>query len=86
LRAVVVERSHEIVGARISREDGAVVTALQVAAVDDGAAADVLHAAAGGEQELRLANVPPDEPPSHALEELGARQIVRQHEMRLRLF
>jgi GNAT superfamily N-acetyltransferase len=71
-------------GAVVYRERGDAVTVLQIAAVDEAAAADVLLAAAGG-RPLRLSNAPAGEPVSHALRHLGADIAVRQHEMRLSL-
>lgn len=85
LGATVVERAGEVAGAIIYREDTRTVTAVQAAAVDDAAAADVLLAAAGGGRDLRFTNAPSGESFSLALAKLGARPLVRQHEMRLRL-
>ena len=81
LRALMVERQ----GVVIYRPADASVTALQVAGPDEEAIAAALLAAQGGTRELRLANVPADGPASTALERLGARPVVRQHEMRLAL-
>ena len=53
--------------------------------VDEGSAADALLAAAGGQRDLRLANVPADDVSWRALRSLGAQAVVAQHEMRLRL-
>lgn len=68
----------------VFRQDAETVTTVQIAALDDGSAADALLAAAGGERALRLANVPVDEPPSRAVHHLGARRAARQREMLLR--
>ncbi len=85
LRGLMVERGGDVVGAVVFREDADTVVTLQVAAVDDDAAADALLAAAGGQRALRLSNAPVGEAPGRALERLGARPVVRQHEMRLAL-
>jgi Acetyltransferase (GNAT) family len=84
LRAVAVARRGERAAAVIFRDDEANVSALQLAALDDRSAARALTAAAGG-RELRFSNLPLDEPASRALEQLGARQVARQHELRLSL-
>ncbi len=84
LRALMHERSDGEAAAVIYRDDSAPVAVLQVTALDDSSAADALLATAAG-RELRLANVAEDEPPSRALATLGARIVVRQHEMRLQL-
>jgi GNAT superfamily N-acetyltransferase len=84
LDALVAERDGEIAGAAIYKQaGGGRVTVLQIAAIDTAAAKDVLLAASSGTRDLRLSNAPPGEPPSVALEELGARAVVRQLEMRL---
>ncbi len=58
---------------------------VQIAALDEAAATDALRAAVAGYEDLRLANVTPDEVSSRALGGLGARELVRQHELRLGL-
>lgn len=79
LRALATEQ-----GAAIYKQgDGNTVTVLQVAALDAAAAKNVLLAVSEGTRDLRLSNAPPGEPPSVALEELGARAVVRQLEMKL---
>jgi GNAT superfamily N-acetyltransferase len=80
LRGLSVERG----GAVVLRERAEAVTVLQIAAVDAGAAADLLLAAAGG-RPLRLSNAPAGEPASQALEALGADVVLRQLEMRVAL-
>ncbi len=67
------------------RDDADPVTTLQIAAVDDDAAADALLAAAGRDRGLRLSNAPVGEAPARALARLDARPLVRQREMRLAL-
>ena len=84
-RGLMVEREGKVAGAVVFREDPDLVTTFQIAATDDGAAADALLAAAGGVRPLRLANAPDGEAPSRALERLGASTVARQHEMRLTL-
>jgi GNAT superfamily N-acetyltransferase len=85
LGATAVERAGEIAGAIICRDDGGTVTALQAAALDDAAAAEVVLAAAGGDRDVRFTNAPSGESFSLVLAGLGARPLLRQHEMRLRL-
>jgi ribosomal protein S18 acetylase RimI-like enzyme len=84
LRGVVVRSGGEIAAAVVYRDDEHSVAVLQIVAADEGCAARALTAAAAG-RPLRLTNVPIDEPVSHALERLGARQVARQHELRLTL-
>ncbi len=84
LRAFVSERNRQVVAAVVCREGAGPVAVLQVAAHDESSAANALLAAGGG-SDLRLANIAEDDPPSRALAALGARLVVRQHEMRLRL-
>jgi ribosomal protein S18 acetylase RimI-like enzyme len=81
---VVVQRNGQVTGAVVYRETESGVSALQIAAIDDAAAAQALLTAAAG-RNLRLSNAPVDEPASRALDELGASQVARQHELRLRL-
>ena len=54
----MVEREGKVAGAVVFREDADLVTTFQVAATDDGAAADALLAAAGGVRPLRLCERP----------------------------
>ncbi len=84
LGALVVERRGEVTGAVVFRENAGAVSAFQVAALDDGSAADALLAAAAGRRDLRLANTPVGERPWRALQRLGARAVARQYEMLLR--
>lgn len=84
-RGVVARRRQEIASAIVCRDDPRLVAAVQIAAVDEHAAAAALRAAAGPERELRVANVPVDEPASAALERIGARRFACQHEMLLKL-
>jgi hypothetical protein len=83
VRARVVDRDGEIAAAVVFRDDAGLVTMLQIAALDDHAAAEALLVAAGPDRGLRLSNAPVGETPARALERLGARPLVRQHEMRL---
>jgi hypothetical protein len=84
LSGVAIRRGDTIAGAAISlREDGT-VRVLQMAAVDRGAARDLVVATAG-ELTLRVANVPTDDVFSAVLRRLGAGLMVAQHEMRLRM-
>jgi GNAT superfamily N-acetyltransferase len=85
LGGLVVERGGSATAAAVYREDRDRVTVLQVTAADEAAAADALLAAAGGHRDLRLTNLPADEVASGALWSLGARAVVAQHEMLLRL-
>ncbi len=85
LRGLLVDRNGEVAAAVVFRDGADSVTTLQIAAVDDGAAADALLAAAGQDRGLRLSNAPVDEAPARALARLGARPLVRQREMRLAL-
>ncbi len=84
LNAVAVRRAGSIAGAAITKSDGVTVTVLQIAAVDRGAAHDLVVAAAG-ELTLRLSNVPSDDIFSGVLHRLGAGLTVAQHEMRMRV-
>jgi ribosomal protein S18 acetylase RimI-like enzyme len=85
LRGLVIERDGSVVSAVVFREDQGKVNVLQIAASDEASATEALLAAAGGRQDLRLANVPADEASSRALRSLGAQAVVTQHEMLLRL-
>jgi ribosomal protein S18 acetylase RimI-like enzyme len=85
LRGLIVDRDGEVAAAVVFRDDADPVTTLQIAAVDEGAAADALLAAAGQDRGLRLSNAPVGEAPARALARLGARPVVRQREMRLAL-
>jgi hypothetical protein len=84
MHGLVVERGGSVTSAVLFRDDQAKVSVLQIAATDEGSAADVLLAAAGG-RDLRLANVQGDDVSSRALHSLGAQSVVTQQEMRLRL-
>ncbi|HEY3765544.1 MAG TPA: GNAT family N-acetyltransferase [Gaiellales bacterium] len=84
LEGLALERSGAIAGALVHRPTGRATSVLQVAAIDEPAAADLLLAAAGG-QALQLTNVPEDAPVSRVLAQLGAEAVARQHEMLLRL-
>jgi Acetyltransferase (GNAT) family len=84
-RAHMINRDGEVAAAVVFRDDADPVIALQIAAVDEGAAADALLAAAGPDRGLRLSNAPVGEAPARALARLGARPVVRQYEMRLAL-
>ncbi len=84
LGALVVERKGAVVGAALHRAEGGAVGVLQMAALDDAAAADALLAAAGGGA-MHLANTPSDGACTRVLARLGARLVARQHEMRLEL-
>jgi hypothetical protein len=85
LRGLVVKRGGSVSSAMVFRDDGGRVNVLQIAGVDEASAADALLSAAGGQRDLRLANVPADDASSRALRSLGAQAVVTQHEMRLRL-
>lgn len=85
LRGWVIEREGAIAAAVVFRETEEQVSAVQVAAVDEAAAADALLAVAGDGRPLRLTNVPVGTVAERALERLGARAVLRQHEMLLRL-
>jgi GNAT superfamily N-acetyltransferase len=85
LRGLMIDRGDQVVGAVVFRDDADQVPVLQIAAVDDDAAAEALLAAAGQDRGLRLSNAPVGEAPARALERLGASPGVRQHEMRLAL-
>jgi GNAT superfamily N-acetyltransferase len=84
LRGLVVERDAAVSAAVVFREDPDKVAVLQIAATNEASAADALLAAAGGQRDLRLANIPVDDVASSALRSLGARALVTQHEMLLR--
>jgi GNAT superfamily N-acetyltransferase len=81
---LVVAPGSEMRAAVVFRQEPEVVTVLQIAAIDERSAGDALVAAAAGHT-LRLINAPVGEPADRALERLGARAVVRQHEMRLDL-
>ena len=85
VRGLMVDRAGEVAAAVLFRDDPDQVPILQIAGVDDGATADAVLATAGRERGLRLSNAPLGEAPGRALERLGARAAVRQHEMRLAL-
>jgi ribosomal protein S18 acetylase RimI-like enzyme len=79
-KGLVIERDG-VVAAAVIREQGEAVAVLQIAAVDEDAATEILLAAAGCDRTLRLANLPIDEPVSHAMRRLGADRVATQHEM-----
>lgn len=81
LRGIALERTGEIAGALVCR-DGAAVSVLQLAAVDD-EAADALLAAAAHGRAVHVTNAPAGGRLSRALERRRANVIARQHEMRL---
>lgn len=83
--ALSVERDAGRVGAAVFTSPGGTASVLQLAAVDEGAAADLLAAIAGRGDGLRLVNAPSGEPASEALARLGGRVDVRQLELELRL-
>jgi GNAT superfamily N-acetyltransferase len=85
LTGLVVESDGEPAAAMLYRDAAEQVTVLQLAARDADAAAAALRAATGLGRVLRMANVADDDPASAALEGIGARPVVRQHEMRLAL-
>jgi GNAT superfamily N-acetyltransferase len=87
LVGMTVDRGGAPAGAVLFRCEPDTTRVLQIAARDDAVARDLILAAAGhGDgRPLRLSNAPLDEPPSRALEQLGADALLRQHEMRRRL-
>lgn len=85
MRGLVVEHDGSVCAATVFRQDRDKVTVLQITAADEASAAEALLAAAGGQRDLRLANLPVDDVSSRALRSLGAQAIVTQHEMLLRL-
>jgi hypothetical protein len=86
LRGLVVDRDGQVAATALLRDgDAPAVEALQVVAIDEQAAAQLLLAAVGAGRELRFRNVPDGAPASLALERLGAQRIATQHEMRLTL-
>jgi GNAT superfamily N-acetyltransferase len=84
LVGMAVRRSGQIAGAAICWPDAGTVRVLQIAAMDEAAARDLIVAAAG-DLTLRLANVPSDDPLSGVVRRLGAELTAAQHEMRLRV-
>ena len=85
LEGLIHDRGGEIAGAALCRVSSERVSVLQIAARDEDAAADLIAAASSRAGTLRLINAPAGEPASRALERLGGRAEVRQHEMRLDL-
>ncbi len=83
LRARAITRDGETVAAVITRSTGATAGVVQVCALDAPAATDVLGAALAEHKELRISNVPAEDPLTDVLGELGARALIRQHELRL---
>lgn len=84
-RGIVVERADQIVAAALLRDDARALEPLQVVAVDEQAATDLVLAMASAGREVRFRNFPDREPASLALHRLGAQAVARQHEMRLTL-
>ena len=84
LRALAIRQDDELAAAAIIRELPETTSLLQIAAVDQDAASNILLAAAEGGPTLRFANVPPGDPASLAIKRLGAECVVVQHEMLLR--
>ncbi len=84
LEGLVLAPGSDMAAAVLFRRDPEVVNVLQIAALDERSAADALVATAAGNA-LRLSNAPEGEPIARALDRLGARRVVRQREMRLRL-
>ena len=74
LHAWVVERGGDIVAAAIVRDRDATAAVMQIATLDDAAAADAVRAAVRSHEDLRLANASVDEAASRALGALGARE------------
>jgi hypothetical protein len=87
LVGMTVDRDGAVAGAVLFRCEPDTTRVFQIAARDDAVACDLVLAAAGHRdgRPLRLSNAPRHEPPSGALEQLGAQPLVRQHEMRRRL-
>jgi hypothetical protein len=87
LVGMTVDRDEAVAGAALFRCEPDATRVFQIAARDDAVARDLVLAAAGhGDgRPLRLSNAPLDEPPSRALDQLGANELARQHEMRLAL-
>ena len=81
LRGLMLERDGEIAAAAILHDPSGLVSVLQIAAVDAGAAETILLAAAADGHSVRLANVPVDDPASLAFAALGAERVAVQHEM-----
>ena len=84
LTGVAVQRGDAIAGAAICLIDHGLVRVIQIAAVDQAAARDLVLAAAR-ELTLRLANVPGDDVFAGVLRGLGASLTMAQHEMCLEL-
>jgi ribosomal-protein-alanine N-acetyltransferase len=72
-------------GAVLFRVSGEVASVLQLAAVDDDAAAELLTAVRARGRSLRFVNVPEGDPAAGALRKLGGTLDVRQVEMALTL-
>jgi len=85
LQALAVERGGETAGAAVYRSGPGPPAVLQLAARDEAAAAQLLAAIAAHGDGLRFLNLPTGDPATAALERLGARAELRQHELRLRL-
>lgn len=80
LRGLVVG-AEEVTAAVVFDDRPGLVTVMQIAALDQAAATDVVLAVTGGDRPLRLSNAPAVGAVSGALEDLGAAPIIRQHEM-----
>lgn len=85
LRGLMIDRGGQVAAAALVRDEDRRLEVLQIVAPDEGAAADLLLAAAGAGRELRLRNVPGHAPASLAMHRLGALRIATQHEMRVTL-
>ena len=86
VRGLDVERDNATVAAVLLRSQGETASVIQIAAVDEHAATEALAAAVAGHEDLRVSNVPVDDGLSAALTSLGARELLRQHELCLRLY
>ncbi len=84
LIGLLIERFGEITAAAIVRERGQSVAVMQIAALNEVAAREILLAASAG-RSLTLSNVPLDELESRAIDQLGADRVAVQHEMALTL-
>jgi ribosomal protein S18 acetylase RimI-like enzyme len=83
LRGLVSKRGDDLVAVAIIREQGETVAVLQIAALDEDSASNMLLVAAEG-RTLRLANLPIDEAASRAIRRLGGDRVAVQHELVLR--
>jgi hypothetical protein len=85
LSGLAVRRRERWVGAAVIRGGRDAPSIVQIAALDDDAAADIVLTAGRDTGQLRVANVPTDEPASRALGRLGAERQVVQYEMLLKV-